>query len=433
MPTRKIVVRDLPYRWALTPSDDGLRIVVRGENRGGGKLFAWFSHAMLVTPYVVRHAIERGLDEGWLPGSATDATVHFDEPLADRSVAVPPALALDPREIALLDRISESDDTASRMVYADFLQDCGDPQGELIALSCGDRPLTPTEATRKQELEVLSRTWLGPVAQVAQRPVLRHGLLDSCVLGRAESGVVDAALHHRAWRTVRSIDARGGFLAVSDLVRLVTQPVLRDLRELTASMPLALELAFTPFTHPRLARFAALHGRGAPTGAMIAALCARMPALQMLVLPALAGARFAEIAAQSTAATLVFHHRDALRHARRLEPQHRATELVCCPWWESFEKPGLHVALRRGGDGGWSSLAFGGRPLAANYYIQPDYRTMLLAAIAALEPDSVIEIRCDRASPPYDDRRLVGALEAALAKTQPRARLEPGQSQLPPG
>ena len=414
MPPRKIVVRDETYHWALTPSDDGLRVVIRGASRGGGKLFAWFSHAVLVTPYVVRLAIERGLDEGWFPYSKADAAVRFDEPIPDRSVDVPPQPPLDPIEQALLDRIAESNDRADRMVYADWLLERGDPQGELIAMFAAGRRLTDDEARRTGELETSAKSWLGPVARVALRPTWAHGMLDTATLGRAASGVVDAALGHRAWRTLRVLDARSGYLALSDAVRLVTQPVLRNLRKLVASLPLALELSQTPFELPRLTHFAATTGRGKPTPAMIAALCARLPALEQLVLPALPAPLFQGLLGAITTRSLVLHQPTGLRHARRLG-DHRLEELVCCPWWESFDKPGIALVVRRGPDGAWSSLTLDG--ISAVYAPQE----VLLQALGELAPDSLIEIRCDRTKPPFDDRRVMARIEAALA-TQPRAR-----------
>ena len=413
---RKIVVRDLPYRWALTPGDDGLRVVVRGERRGGGKLFVWFGHDVLVTPYVVCQAIERGLEAGWDPTNTLDAGVRFDEPVADRPMAIAPPPAIGQRELALLERIADTDGDDARLVYADWLLERGDPQGELIALACLARPLAPAEAARRAELELLRDAWLGPVAAVAQQRTWEHGMLATCALGRSTSGVVDAAVGHRAWRTVRSLDARGRYLAAPDLVRLVAQPALHVVRELAVTMPVALELAFVPFEHPRVVRFAAMAGRGKPTPAMLAALAARLPALEELVLPALPMGQLRELVVASAARTLVTRDLEPLRHLDQLDDL-PLTELVCAPWWYGFADPGPALSVRRGADGAWSSLA-----IVWEGHDNPQVRTSLVAALATVRADLLIEVLVDRSKPPFDHRRAVAALELALA-AQPRARL----------
>jgi uncharacterized protein (TIGR02996 family) len=408
---RKITVRDEVYTWALTPSDDGLRIVIRSGERGGSKLFAWFSHDVLVTPYIVRIAIERGLDKGWKPRSIVDGNVRFEEPIVDRNVAVVPPTPLGARELALLDRVAESDDDHSRQVYADWLLERGDPQGELIALHSSGRELTAIEQTRVRELDALRMGWLGPVAEVIGWPVWAHGMLVGAKLARVKSGVVDAALGHRAWRTLRKLDARGRFLAPSDVVRLVAQPVLRDLRELSVSLTVALELAFTPFEHLRVTRFAAIDGRGAPTAPMLAALCERMPSLHTLVLPQLAAKRFSEIAAANAAHRLVIRDATSLRHAKLLGDSPLA-ELACCPYWTDFDSARLTMVLRRAGDRAWSSLSISGE-------LDEHQWPLLMDGLAHIAADSIVELHIDQTKPPYNNRRLIGMIRRALAP-QPR-------------
>ena len=149
---------------------------------------------------------------------------------------------------------------------------------------------------------------------------------------------------------------------------------------------------------------------------MIATLCERMPALEVLVLPSISTNLFTAIAAASSARALVFHDAAALRHVRHLTDD-RLTELVAAPWWESFDKPGLELVLRRGADAAWSSLTFRGTTAGG-----PQTQRVLVDALGQLAPDSLIEARCDRTRSPFTERRLFEAIEIALG-AHPRARL----------
>lgn len=427
MTRRTIVVRGATFSWTLTPSDEGLRVIVRGEARRGSRLVAWFDHRSLVTPYSVRVAIERGLDEGWDPASAVHASVGFSGAQGDRPVAVEPPPALDAMELALLDGISDAreGDDGPRIVYADWLGERGDPQGELIALSCvaASRPLLPAEANRLAELERDRHAWLGPVGDVAFSESWYRGALDSLVLARKASGVVDPALGHRAWRTVRTIEARGQFVATGDIVRLLTQPALRDLRRLAVHGGVGPELAAHDHVFPRLTHFMLESDEGAPSAELVAALCARMPSLRELVLPPLTQVRLHKILAVSTAATLVVRDGSfslAANMGRILEEAAPPglSALVSAPWWRGLDDPGPTLRLARGPDGRWSALA-----IAWHGDAHPPKPALLIAALGMLPPDSLTTVTIDRSREPrraptpspLDDAVFIRELSTALA------------------
>jgi len=413
---RKIVVRDRPFSWSLTPGDDGLRVVIRGERRGGGKLFAWFGHDVLVTPYVVRLAIERGLDAGWDPANTLDAGVHFAEPVADRPVAVDAPPALEPRERALLEAIADTEDPAARLVYADWLLERGDPQGELIAVACRPGSLDPTARERLAELEAQRDGWLGPVAAIARDRTWQDGMLDACTLQRTAAGVVDAALNHRAWRTLSAIDARARYLAVPDLVRLVAQPDLPCLHTLVVPVPVALELARAPVAYPRLRRLGTLTGRGKLTPAVLAGLAERMPALEELALPAIPGPQLAAVLAASPARRIAIKDFAPLRQLDRLAGL-AVDELICAPHWQYFDQREEALVVRRGVDGALSSLE-----IVWVHADHPQYLAPLLAALATIAADTLIELRVDTSKPPFVRRHVRAQLAEALA-AQPRVRI----------
>ncbi len=427
MTMREIVVRHARYMWTLTPGDAGLRVIVRGEARRGSRLYAWFDHSNLVTPYSVRVAIERGLDEGWDPASAVDASVGFRGAQPDRPVAGEPAPELEPVEVALLDGIADArdGDDSPRMVYADWLSQRGDPQGELIALACAaaSRPLGPEETARLAELEGERRTWLGPVGNVAFAETWHRGALDTLTLARVASGVVDPALGHRAWRTVRAIEARGSFLAPGDIARLVTQPELRDLRQLAVPGRVGGALAADARVFPRLALLMLDGEDGAPTVARVAGLCARMPALRELVLPPLTQVRLAGILPITTAPTLVVRDGSyslAANLGRILAEAAPATltALVSAPWWRGLGDPGPTLRFTRGADGHWSALAITWQGDA-----YPPKPALLIAALGMLPPDSLTAVTIDRSREPrrpptpspLDDAGFIRELSTALA------------------
>lgn len=103
----------------------------------------------------------------------------------------------------------EDDDL--RLVFADWLQEKGDPWGEFISLQyqSRERELTPSE--RRRENGLLSKhrkTWLGPLANVVlQKEVgFERGFLAVCAPGRnATGGKLAKVVDDPRWATVREL------------------------------------------------------------------------------------------------------------------------------------------------------------------------------------------------------------------------------------
>jgi uncharacterized protein (TIGR02996 family) len=90
------------------------------------------------------------------------------------------------RETSLLMQLAERpDDRALRLVFADWLQEQGDPRGEVIALFMrGDGPLALSEQRRVARITLQhAREWLGPLVEVADlyRTRFEDGFLTTLV------------------------------------------------------------------------------------------------------------------------------------------------------------------------------------------------------------------------------------------------------------
>ncbi|MCX5742067.1 MAG: TIGR02996 domain-containing protein, partial [Proteobacteria bacterium] len=91
-----------------------------------------FSHDNLVTPWLVRHAIEHALAGGWTPlERGTAQMFSIKGVLPDRPRNVPTPAPITVTEDELLARIAESaaDDDQARLVYADWLLERSDERG----------------------------------------------------------------------------------------------------------------------------------------------------------------------------------------------------------------------------------------------------------------------------------------------------------------
>ena len=127
------------------------------------------------------------------------------------------------------------DDDAPRAVYADWLQQRGDPLGELIALQ-----LAPvrTAASRKREATLIRRhaqRSLGEVWHVVnqKRLVFERGFLaDARLVQKVPPPRVNAAIGDLHWATLHTLDLRSLPHRAHDLV---LHDVLRNLRRLLAT------------------------------------------------------------------------------------------------------------------------------------------------------------------------------------------------------
>jgi uncharacterized protein (TIGR02996 family) len=334
-----------------------------------------FAHGNLVTPWLVRRAIEHALANGWArdrPGPAQ--AFAFDGILPDRTLPTSAATltaTLAPTEAQLLDAIAAEPEgqDAARLVYADWLLERGDDNGEMIALACAEarRRLDGAERARLDELCVTRHTrWLGPVAAVTMQQRWSRGLLDACTLGKNAPGVVAPALGHRAWSTVTRLDGRGAFLATDDVVALVTQPALRSLRSLTISLAVAQKLARQP-SSPALERLTELAIIGPPSSLPKLVF----PSLRRLAINADPGdawapALFARpFGATLTSLVILGHNRALLADWLQLLERHAGPELVelRLQWaWRALEGNDFesHIRVRRGEGGAWAAYELAG-------------------------------------------------------------------------
>ncbi len=155
---------------------------------------------------------------------------------------------------AMLQRIEAAPgDDAARAVYADWLQERGDPRGAFIAmqLTRGLRPSSAAEWRREFDLLVEHGTkWLDPIGQLLIAPVFERGFLAECAVTDAPTWAIDS----RLWATVERLH-----LAAPDtvaLAALVRSPQLRALELVSELGPTVMtELCRHPAPRPRRLRF----------------------------------------------------------------------------------------------------------------------------------------------------------------------------------
>lgn len=113
---------------------------------------------------------------------------------------------------AFLEAILEApDDDTPRLIYADWLEEHGDPRGEFIRLQCWlaskaeDDPFRSELAARERKLLVEHEAdWLGPLHSLLKRWTFRRGFLDDVTLA-AGLYLDHADALHRV-RTLRRIE-----------------------------------------------------------------------------------------------------------------------------------------------------------------------------------------------------------------------------------
>jgi uncharacterized protein (TIGR02996 family) len=158
-----------------------------------------------------------------VPAECEAVIQRLEQILASSRAADPDAL--------LAAILADPDDDQLRLVYADLLQQLGDPRGELITLQLLDRP-TRTQRSRANEILARhARGWLGDLEPVLQRTglVFRRGFLAAARLAQT-GAALEAVIESPAWSTLEALDVRGGAGATVDA--LLRTPALRRLREL---------------------------------------------------------------------------------------------------------------------------------------------------------------------------------------------------------
>lgn len=174
--------------------------------------------------------------------------------------------------------LANPDDEAAIAVWADALQQQGDPRGELAALQLAGKD---NEKARKVAQKLVTkhwRTWVGPIAPaiVASTLEFERGLLAGCATDVRRVGVAKVIFEHPNWRTVRRIELRGyGHLSAA-------MPFLEEARSISDT---ALEKLDT-VTLPRL-RVLGLRRRADPNtkGIMLLLQARAVPALRVLATP----------------------------------------------------------------------------------------------------------------------------------------------------
>ncbi len=129
---------------------------------------------------------------------------------------------------------ADPDDDAPRIVYADWLQQIGDPRGELIAVQCAlARGHTPELAERERELlERYEADWLARAGLTIGEGQLARGLIERVDASAARvAAAIDRLVELPSLRSLRTTVDGGG--SEADLLRIAER--------LRHRMPAALE------------------------------------------------------------------------------------------------------------------------------------------------------------------------------------------------
>jgi uncharacterized protein (TIGR02996 family) len=140
--------------------------------------------------------------------------------------------------------LAEPGDLAPRAVYADWLQEKGDPRGEFIALQLAREAGQATEAAEARERKLLAehgRAWAGTLDQYFEEDGRRfeHGLFAGGELRRLDDRAHDTIFADPAWRLI-------SVLAVSrfdEPAAVIDRPELVSLRAVECDEPAAVAIA----------------------------------------------------------------------------------------------------------------------------------------------------------------------------------------------
>ncbi|HEY8504059.1 MAG TPA: TIGR02996 domain-containing protein [Gemmataceae bacterium] len=138
-------------------------------------------------------------------------------------------------ERAFLEQVrARPDDDAPRLIYADYLEERGDPRGEFIRLQCALAELPPTDpdrarlAAREQELrERHGAEWAGAVPRLVSGWEFRRGFIEEVAL--PAGAFLESAAELFRLTPLRRVRLYG---AAEFLDRLVQAPELARVREL---------------------------------------------------------------------------------------------------------------------------------------------------------------------------------------------------------
>jgi uncharacterized protein (TIGR02996 family) len=123
---------------------------------------------------------------------------------------------------------AEPEDDLPRLIYADWLDDRGDPRGEFIRLQLSEQVGEPANVARVAELEKLyGRKWAGPFADWAYMVGFRRGFAEHLVI--PAEVFIDFADEVFQIAPIRGVSLIG---AAKKIRKLVQQPALLNLTAL---------------------------------------------------------------------------------------------------------------------------------------------------------------------------------------------------------
>jgi uncharacterized protein (TIGR02996 family) len=170
-------------------------------------------------------------------------------------------------DAGFLEAICENpDDDVPRLVYADWLEERGDPRGEFIRLQCALASMPDDDERRwsllvreRQLLWLYGKGWAGPVRRQVRRYAFRRGFVEAVTLGAADFLAQGEDLLRLApVRQVRLLNAQ------ACLAGLAASPLLNRLAGLDLRHTDGLDVAraWPLLRSPRLAGLRALGLRG---------------------------------------------------------------------------------------------------------------------------------------------------------------------------
>ncbi|HEU0034605.1 MAG TPA: TIGR02996 domain-containing protein [Kofleriaceae bacterium] len=123
-------------------------------------------------------------------------------------------------------------DDKPRLVYADWLQERGDPRGELIALQLSGRDDAATTRRERALLAEHARSWLGPLGAIATvaRTRFARGFAVEVVLNARTAAQLEAVVGAPEWFSVENVAFLGPQSDHEVCAAIVAHPVMQSLR-----------------------------------------------------------------------------------------------------------------------------------------------------------------------------------------------------------
>ena len=297
---------------------------------------------------------------------------------------------------------SPSDD-APRAVYAELLQERGDPRGEFIALQLAAKRTKEGRAREKELLAEYAARWVEPLGAKKASAKFERGFVVACDVEEKS-----ALATNPAWSTVRVI-SRANTQAILDLTKRATPPPLEELvwdgpytptpKEQGDGDEVLAIAAWQKLSLPELRRLSigqAQWGDKEVTAAKLDWLW-RSPALAKLeeltlhAPPSSAAAIVASVAATSI---------------RRLE--------LCCAG--HLGGVGWHLLFERDGAGPLSQLAILVDPRPLSFFTRDRWGEEIIAAVPALPPLTSARVVVAKRTAAEFEGRVRKRLAAAFTK-----------------